>query len=80
MGGTWIHWNQPHVWREISRYQMRAELESSFDFSRGLNHFQLRTSQGDTVMSHEDEVCDALQLIPNGKLTPYIGRPAHCRP
>lgn len=55
MGGTWVHWGQPHVWREISRYQMRDELESSFDFSRGVNHFHLRTNQGDTVMSHEDE-------------------------
>ncbi|KAL4912931.1 hypothetical protein BDW62DRAFT_206007 [Aspergillus aurantiobrunneus] len=32
MGGTWVHWGQPHVWREISRYQMRNELEGSFDF------------------------------------------------
>ncbi|KAJ5280537.1 hypothetical protein N7478_005909 [Penicillium angulare] len=58
MGGTWVHWGQPHVWREISRYQMRTELEESFDFSRGVNHFQLRTQDGETIMSHEDE--DAL--------------------
>lgn len=57
MGGTWVHWHQPHVWREISRYQMRGELESSFDFSRGVNHFELRTDQGVTTMSHEEEVC-----------------------
>lgn len=56
MGGTWVHWHQPHVWREISRYQMRGELESSFDFSRGVNHFELRTDQGATTMSHEEEV------------------------
>lgn len=56
MGGTWVHWAQPHVWREISRYQMRTELEPSFDFSRGVNHFQLRTNQGTSIMSHEDEV------------------------
>ncbi|KAI9923895.1 hypothetical protein ASPWEDRAFT_67288 [Aspergillus wentii DTO 134E9] len=58
MGGTWVHWGQPHVWREISRYQMRNELESSFDFSRGVNHFQLRTGHGDQTMSHDEE--DAL--------------------
>jgi len=23
MGGTWVHWGQPHVWREISRCQLR---------------------------------------------------------
>ncbi|KAG2420477.1 monoamine oxidase N [Aspergillus terreus] len=58
MGGTWVHMFQPHVWREISRYQMRNELESSFDFSRGVNHFQLRSSQGESIMSHDEE--DAL--------------------
>lgn len=56
MGGTWVHWGQPHVWREISRYQMRAELEESFDFSRGVNHFQLRTNDKSAIMSHEQEV------------------------
>ena len=56
MGGTWVHMFQPHVWREISRYQMRNELESSFDFSRGVNHFQLRSSQGESIMSHDEEV------------------------
>ncbi|KAL3432910.1 hypothetical protein BDV09DRAFT_205702 [Aspergillus tetrazonus] len=55
MGGTWVHWGQPHVWREISRYQMRNELESSFDFSRGVNHFELRANQGPAIMSHKEE-------------------------
>jgi monoamine oxidase len=22
IGGTWVHWFQPHVWSEITRYQM----------------------------------------------------------
>lgn len=25
MGGTWVHWLQPHVWAEISRYGMELE-------------------------------------------------------
>lgn len=61
MGGTWVHWGQPHVWREISRYQMRTELEESFDFSRGVNHFQLCTNQGEHILSHEDEVYNTVQ-------------------
>lgn len=68
MGGTWVHWGQPHVWREISRYQMRAELEQSFDFSQGVNHFQLRTNDGESIMSHEDEVCYILQDRHSGNL------------
>ncbi|KAL0257127.1 hypothetical protein SLS55_007937 [Diplodia seriata] len=55
MGGTWVHWGQPHVWREISRYQMQNELKNSFDFSHGVNHFQLNTAGGSTTMSHEEE-------------------------
>lgn len=56
MGGTWIHWSQPFAWREISRYRMRIELEPSFDFSRGVNRFHLRTNEGTSIMSHEEEV------------------------
>lgn len=56
MGGTWVHWGQSHVWREISRYQMRDELEPSFDFSHGVNHFQLRTNHGSKTFSHQEEV------------------------
>ncbi|KAH8678446.1 hypothetical protein BX600DRAFT_532349 [Xylariales sp. PMI_506] len=55
MGGTWVHWAQPHVWREISRYDLRTALESSFDFSRGVNHFRFNTAAGSVTMSHDDE-------------------------
>ena len=29
MGGTWVHWNQPHVYREISRYGLQDTLKIS---------------------------------------------------
>lgn len=49
---------------------MRNEMESSYDFSRGFNHFQLRATQGSTIMSHEDEVVHQLSGISwNHKLT-----------
>lgn len=56
MGGTWVSWGQPHVWREISRYDMRNELEISHDYSRGVNHFSLNSASGNRNMSHEEEV------------------------
>jgi phytoene dehydrogenase-like protein len=56
MGGTWVSWGQPHVWREISRYQMREELEISYDFSSGVNHFSLTGENGVRNMSHDEEV------------------------
>lgn len=56
MGGTWVSWGQPHVWREISRYDMRHELELSYDFSQGVNCFSFGSATGKRDMSHEDEV------------------------
>lgn len=55
MGGTWVSWGQPHVWREISRYDMRHELELSYDFSQGVNCFAFGSATGKRDMSHEDE-------------------------
>jgi hypothetical protein len=55
MGGTWVHWGQPHVWREISRYEMRDQIEVSFDFSRGINQHFMVDSNGVQKMSHEKE-------------------------
>ncbi|KAK6207119.1 hypothetical protein LQW54_007436 [Pestalotiopsis sp. IQ-011] len=55
MGGTWVHWHQPHVWREIQRYGLSTALESSFDFSHGVNHFRLNSASGSTTRSHDEE-------------------------
>lgn len=57
MGGTWVHWGQAHVWREIVRYNLTKGLENSFDLSQGVNHFEFNTAAGATTMSHDDEVC-----------------------
>lgn len=56
MGGTWVAWGQPHVWREISRYDMRDKLEISADYSHGVNTFSLNSHSGRREMSHEEEV------------------------
>ncbi|KAF5020907.1 hypothetical protein F66182_7059 [Fusarium sp. NRRL 66182] len=55
MGGTWVYWGQPNVWREISRYGMQDELEISYDFSQGVNRYILSTPEGSQSFSHEDE-------------------------
>lgn len=31
MGGTWIHWGQPHVWREIVRYGLHQDFVRTND-------------------------------------------------
>lgn len=57
MGGTWVHWGQSNTWREMTRYQMMNEVERSFDFSHGVNHYELNIAEQGYVMSHEKEVC-----------------------
>jgi phytoene dehydrogenase-like protein len=63
MGGTWVHWFQPHVYSEISRYGMKKELEHSPDYSRGCNIFRLVTPDGSKEMTHHEEV-HAQRLVP----------------
>ncbi|KAI8940970.1 hypothetical protein NX059_002220 [Plenodomus lindquistii] len=56
MGGTWVHWGQSNTWREIMRYELNRDVENSFDFSRGVNHFELNMEDGSTAtMSHDKE-------------------------
>lgn len=59
MGGTWVYWNQTHVWREIARYGMQDEIESSYDFSKGINKFLLTNAKGVQDFTHEQEVSSA---------------------
>ncbi|UKZ93489.1 uncharacterized protein TrAFT101_008404 [Trichoderma asperellum] len=55
MGGTWVHWFQPHVYRELSRYGMKSELVHCPDYSKKKNHFTFVTKHGRRDMSHEEE-------------------------
>lgn len=56
MGGTWVYWGQATIWREIARYGMQDELESSYDFSRGINKFLLSNAEGTQSFTHKEEV------------------------
>ncbi|KAF2010245.1 amine oxidase [Aaosphaeria arxii CBS 175.79] len=55
MGGTWVHWGQSNTWREIMRYELHDQVEKSFNFEKGVKHFELNTPNGVTTMSHEQE-------------------------
>ncbi|KAH6684974.1 monoamine oxidase N [Plectosphaerella plurivora] len=55
MGGTWVFWGQPNVWREILRYQMQDELEITYDFSRGVNEYHIASTTGVQKLSHDEE-------------------------
>lgn len=34
MGGTWVHWLQPHVWAEITRYGLASSMKESSGMSK----------------------------------------------
>ncbi|KAJ4114779.1 hypothetical protein NW768_011333 [Fusarium equiseti] len=72
MGGTWVHWGQAHVWREIQRYNMQNELEVSYDFTRGINKYLLATPEGTQKFTHEEE--DALMQSALHKLVNIDGQ------
>lgn len=36
-GGTWIHWLQPHVWAEVSRYQLELAESPTATPNRGIS-------------------------------------------
>ncbi|KAH8817331.1 hypothetical protein F5884DRAFT_666234 [Xylogone sp. PMI_703] len=72
MGGTWVHWGQPHIWREISRYQMKDQIEISYDFSRGINQYLLVNPDGTQKMTHDEE--DALMESGLRKLVNVDGK------
>ncbi|KAL4886692.1 amine oxidase [Aspergillus karnatakaensis] len=42
MGGTWIHWGQPHVWSELSKYNLVRELEDSHGSADGVDRSSVK--------------------------------------
>ena len=60
MGAAWIHWNQPHAYSQISRYDLKREIKTSFDTSGGLNvsnmHYEALADGSSTKeVNHQEE-------------------------
>ncbi|OQV01297.1 hypothetical protein CLAIMM_06678 [Cladophialophora immunda] len=55
LGGQYVHWGQPHLWRELSRYSMQKEVDPCVDPSKGLNSFTLVNKDGSKSMSREEQ-------------------------
>ncbi|CAM1507611.1 Fc.00g072520.m01.CDS01 [Cosmosporella sp. VM-42] len=55
MGGTWIHWNQPFVWREMARYKMTQAIEVSPATGQGLDKATFVRPTGVIHLSRDEE-------------------------
>ncbi|KAF3070916.1 Monoamine oxidase N [Daldinia childiae] len=53
LGGTWVHWYQPFVWRELSRYNLTNELEISPSLEGGKTI--IRVGNDTITLGHEEE-------------------------
>lgn len=56
IGGTYVHWAQPNLWREIARYQMQKGLDAAVDLDKGVTEISVITPAGVRVMDQEEQV------------------------
>lgn len=56
IGGQYVHWGQPNLWRELSRYSMQQDIDACVDSTRGLNISTVLTPEGLKSMSKEENV------------------------
>jgi hypothetical protein len=61
IGAAWLLWNQPHVFSQLSRYDMKDEIKATFETSGGVEvtdmHYALGhdTSDPPKEMTHDEE-------------------------
>jgi lysyl oxidase-like protein 2/3/4 len=57
IGGTWMHWTQPHVFSEIHRYGLVEKLKMTKPANQKNAYLTLRLNDGRTVkLTDEEEV------------------------
>ena len=56
MGGTWIHWHMPHIYREVSLYGLHNDWIVTQNPGGKEDYFTAMTDGEQHNMSHEDEV------------------------
>ncbi|KAB2571841.1 Monoamine oxidase N [Lasiodiplodia theobromae] len=62
MGGTWIHWHMPHIYREVSLYGLQDDFIVTQTPGGKEDYCTLITGDRRTNISHEEEI--APQLSP----------------
>ena len=61
MGAAWLLWNQPHVFSQVSRYDLKDEIKATFETSGGVDVTDMQydlgngTSDDPKEMTHDEE-------------------------
>ncbi|TQV95285.1 monoamine oxidase N [Cordyceps javanica] len=55
MGGTWVHWHMPHIYREISYYGLHNDFIVTQNPGSKEDYFTATTGSRQRNMSHEEE-------------------------
>ncbi|MGW0038237.1 NAD(P)/FAD-dependent oxidoreductase [Gordonia sp. NPDC003376] len=55
LGGTWVHWIQPHVWAEITRYQLDLTTSPTLDTAYWCAGGELHTGTADQLLDLLDD-------------------------
>ncbi|PFX03126.1 Pseudooxynicotine oxidase [Nocardia farcinica] len=69
MGGTWVHWIQPHVWAEITRYGVDLIASPELDTAYWRVGADVRTGSAAAMLDTLDAAMTAL-LAPSRELLP----------
>lgn len=56
MGGTWMHWFMPHIYSEISRYDLVEQLQMKKLINDKNNFTSLRYDGGEINLSPDEDV------------------------
>lgn len=62
MGGTWLHWHMPHIYREMSLYEMNGDWIATQNPGGKYDYHTLTTPGQKRNITHDEEVSDNLYL------------------
>ncbi|OCT54707.1 Monoamine oxidase N [Cladophialophora carrionii] len=63
MGGTWVHWNQPHLYAELHRYGLHRNLKTSAGTLAAQKTYYKEPATGEVVEKDGNDLAEAIQAV-----------------
>jgi monoamine oxidase len=60
LGGAWVHWTQPHVWAELTRYQLELVADAQAEFATFPGPDGMRSYPADDILPRQQELLTKL--------------------